>query len=96
MRDLPDLTRLAVAGTVIAVRLTPKAGRNAISDGPTGLLVRVTAVPEDGRATAAVVKLLAKAMRIAPSRLILVRGATSRDKVFRVASQAARAPEPRA
>ena len=49
-----------------------------------GIHVRVTAAPEDGRANAAVRKLLARAMGIAPSRLTLVGGATARDKLFRV------------
>ena len=41
-------------------------------------------VPEDGKANAAVIKLLAKALGVAKSRLVLVRGATSRDKLFRI------------
>mgnify|MGYP002653798025 CR=1 FL=1 len=49
-----------------------------------GIHVRVTAAPEDGRANAAVRKLLARALGIAPSRLTLVGGATARDKLFRV------------
>lgn len=46
------------------------------------LKITVTAAPENGKATAAVQALLARAMRIAPSDLELLRGATSRDKVF--------------
>mgnify|MGYP000583773230 CR=1 FL=1 len=44
----------------------------------------MTTVPEGGKATAAVVKLLAKALGVPKSRLELVRGETSLDKVFRV------------
>jgi len=44
----------------------------------------VTVVPEGGKATAAVVTLLAKALGVAKSRLTLLRGATGRDKVFRL------------
>jgi hypothetical protein len=44
----------------------------------------VTVVPEDGKATAAVVKLLAKALGVAKTRLTLLRGETSRDKLFRL------------
>lgn len=46
--------------------------------------VYVTAVPEDGKATKAVIALLAKHLGIAKSRLELVRGETARDKVFRI------------
>lgn len=72
------------SGTEFSVRVTPKAARNAvIQDGDT-LRVTVTTVPEDGKATAAVIKLLAKSLGVAKSRLTLIRGATSRDKVFRL------------
>lgn len=84
MRDLPDLSDLALPGTEIALRVTPKASRNGLSRDETGIRVSVTTVPEDGKATAAVRKILAKALGIAPSRLTLVRGATARDKVFRI------------
>lgn len=81
----PDLSRLAAAGTRFSVRVTPKASRNRIVEGDDGLIrVYVTTVPEDGKATAAVTKLLAKAIGVAKSDLVLVRGATDRVKVFRV------------
>ncbi|KFI30126.1 DUF167 domain-containing protein [Paenirhodobacter enshiensis] len=81
---MTDLSHLAVSGTEIALRVTPKASRNAIVAGEEGLRVYVTVVPEDGKANAEVTKLLAKALGIAKSRLVLLRGQTSRDKVFRV------------
>lgn len=71
-------------GTEFSVRVTPKAARNAVIQDGTAIRVTVTTVPEDGKATAAVIKLLAKSLGVAKSRLTLVRGATSRDKVFRL------------
>ncbi|MEC9197166.1 MAG: DUF167 domain-containing protein [Pseudomonadota bacterium] len=79
-----DLTHLSAVGTEIAVRVTPKASRNAIKEEDGVLRVYVTTVPEDGKANAAVVKLLSKAVGVPKSRLDLVRGHTSRDKVFLV------------
>lgn len=80
-----DLSHLNRPDVEIAVRVTPKARRNEVSvDEHGGLRVHVTAAPEDGKANAAVAKLLAKSIGIAKSRLVLVRGATSRDKLFRV------------
>ncbi|WP_204112928.1 DUF167 domain-containing protein [Shimia biformata] len=79
-----DLTHLATPGTEIAVRVTPKASRNLVKVEADGIRVYVTVVPEGGKANAAVQKLLAKALGVAKSRLVLVRGQTSRDKVFRV------------
>ena len=82
--DLPDLSGLAVQGAEIAVRVTPRASREAVTVEGGVVKVRVTVVPEDGKATAAVTRLLARAMGVAAGRLVLVRGATARDKVFRV------------
>ncbi|WP_417205530.1 DUF167 domain-containing protein [Antarctobacter sp.] len=81
----PDLSDLALPGTTLAVRVTPKAARNAVLRDDTGLRVTVTTVPEGGKANAAVIKLLAKALGVPKSRLELVRGDTSRDKLFRIA-----------
>jgi uncharacterized protein len=77
-----DLSALAVPGTQIAVRVTPKASANRLTYDDGALRAYVTTVPVDGKATAAVVKLLARALGIAPTRLTLIRGATARDKVF--------------
>ena len=65
-------------------KTSPRASRDAIDRGPDGLRIHVTAVPENGKANAAVVKILAKALGIPKSRLTLVRGETGRDKVFRI------------
>jgi len=81
---MTDLSHLSAPGTEIAVRVTPKASRNTIVAEDGAIRVYVTCVPEDGKANAAVQKLLAKALGVARSRLVLVRGATARDKVFRV------------
>ena len=78
------LAHLAAPGAEFTLRVTPKASRNALEETEAGLKVWVTVVPEDGKANKAVVKLLADALGVAKSRLVLVRGATSRDKVFRL------------
>jgi hypothetical protein len=83
-KDLPDLRRLVRSGAEIAVRATPKASRNALEQNAGELRARVTAVPEGGKANAAVQNLLAAALGIAPSDLVLIRGQTSRSKVFRI------------
>ena len=81
---LPDLSDLAEPGTEIALRVTPKASRNAITREDGQIRVYVTTVPEGGKANAAVVKLLAKALGVPKSRLELLRGQSGRDKLFRV------------
>ena len=81
---MTDLSHLAVEGAEIAVRVTPKASRDRILVEDDAIRVYVTTVPEDGKANKAVVKLLSKALGVPKVRIDLIRGATSRDKVFRI------------
>lgn len=81
---MADLSHMVQVGSTLAVRVTPRASRNAVlADGET-LRVMVTTVPEGGRANEEVTRLLAKALGIAKSRLVLIRGGSGRDKVFRI------------
>lgn len=68
----------------LAVRVTPGARREGIELGDGKLLVKVRVKPEDGKANAAVLELLAQALGLAVSQLDLLRGATGRDKVVRI------------
>lgn len=81
---MTDLSHLAREGAEFTLRVTPRARRNTIIAEGDLIRVHVTAPPEDGKANAAVAKLLAKALGVAKSRLTLLRGLTSRDKVFRL------------
>ena len=81
---MTDLSHLAHDGAEIRLRVTPRARRNAIIVEDGLIRVHVTAPPEDGKANAAVAKLLAKSLGVAKSRLTLLRGASSRDKLFRL------------
>lgn len=81
----PDLHHLAETGRGFDVRVTPRASVNAVRVDEGGAIrVSVTCVPENGKANAAVIKLLARAIGVPKSRLTLIRGATSRDKSFRI------------
>lgn len=82
----------AIAGGVrLAVRLTPRASRNAVqgtvelAGGGRALKVSVTAVPEAGKANAALVKLLAKALGVPKGAIEIVQGATDRNKLLAIA-----------
>lgn len=65
----------------ITVRLTPRGGRNAI-DGWHGsvLQARVSAAPVDGKANDALVRLLARALGVPVSRIVIVAGGQARLK----------------
>ncbi len=80
----PDPRALAMPGSEIALRVTPSASRGQVTLDGSRFVIRVTCAPEDGKASKAVTKLLAKALGVAPSRLVRGRGRAGRDKVFRV------------
>jgi uncharacterized protein len=76
---------LSSASGRIRVHLTPRARREAIDGWRDGILrVRVTAPPIEGRANEALVRLIAAALKIAPSRVRVVAGASARTKLVEV------------
>jgi uncharacterized protein len=82
--------RLEGGRMILHVRLTPKGGRDSLdgvetgADGKTCLKARVSAVPEDGKANAALVALLAKTFKVPKSAIRLVSGDTARMKQLEV------------
>jgi hypothetical protein len=69
----------------IEVRLRPGAGRDQLLPPREGVVqARVAAPPLDGRANRALCKLVAKRLGVAPSRVSLIRGERSRDKLLEV------------
>jgi uncharacterized protein len=80
---------------LLHVRVTPKSGQDAVegvetrADGRSRLKLRVRAAPEDGKANAAVERLLAGALRL-PRRNVRVSGGhQSREKQVSVLGAAA-------
>jgi uncharacterized protein len=77
-------------GVTLFVRLTPKSAKDAVEgveatdDGRAHLKARVRAVPEDGKANAALEKLLAKWLGIAARDVSIGAGATSRLKQVKI------------
>jgi uncharacterized protein (TIGR00251 family) len=70
---------------IIQVKVVPRASANQLilhEDGT--YTARVTAPPVGGEANQAVIRLLSKHLKVAPSRIELVSGATARTKRFRV------------
>jgi hypothetical protein len=81
---MTDLSHLALPGTTLAIRVTPNARRAGVELVEDQIRVAVTETPEAGKATEAARVALAKALGVAKTRLTLLRGATSRDKLFRL------------
>ncbi len=68
----------------IEVRVTPRSSRNQIVVDGNVIKVYVTAAPTDGEANKAVCALIAKKLGIAPSKVDVVSGLTSRNKVLEI------------
>ena len=75
------------SGVTFKVRVQPKASRNQV-DGYSAdrLRLRVTAPPQDGKANVAVITLLAETLGVPKSRLRIIRGHGSREKLVQVTS----------
>jgi uncharacterized protein (TIGR00251 family) len=82
-------------GVTVSLRVMPRAAKDKVAglarvaEGEVELKIGVTAPPEDGKANAAVIKLLAKAWKVPKSSLSIIKGAADRRKVILVAGDAA-------
>ena len=81
-----DPWRYSSGGISVALRVTPRGGRDDIdgietlANGRSVVKVRVRAIAEGGEANRAVTELLAKALRVPKAKVRLLSGATSRMK----------------
>ena len=78
------------AGTTFAVKVHPRAKKNAIT-GEVGdaLKVALTAPPVDGKANEACIEFFAKLLNLPRASVTIAAGQTSRNKVIRVAGWSA-------
>ena len=87
--------RPAPGGLALHLRVTPNAGADRIEgletrdDGNCVLRLRVRAVPDKGKANAAVIELLGKTLGLSKSHFSLVAGETARLKTVRIAGDPA-------
>jgi len=71
--------------TLLRVKVATKSSKNAIVGVRNGeLLISVTAVPENGKANEAIIKLLSKSLKYAKTKIDLISGSKSKNKLFRI------------
>ena len=81
---------------LLAVRLTPNASADRLqaiaqdAQGVRHLKIQVTAIPEDGKANKALIKLLSKALKCPKTSLSIVSSATDRTKVIALSGERTR------
>lgn len=81
----PELFRESPNGVTFRVKVVPRATREEIV-GVEGeaIKIRLQAPPVEGRANEALVKFLAKLLRVPRAHIEILHGASARDKVIRV------------
>jgi uncharacterized protein len=96
---MTDPWRYSTQGISVALRVTPRGGRDDIdgietlADGRSVVKVRVRAIAEGGEANRAVMELLAKALGVPKAKVRLLSGVTSRLKQIAVDGDPARLGE---
>jgi uncharacterized protein (TIGR00251 family) len=94
-----DAWRYSTQGISVALRVTPRGGRDEIdgletlANGRTVVKVRVRAVADGGEANRAVTELLAKALGVPKAKVRILSGTTSRLKQIAVDGDPARLGE---
>lgn len=81
-QNIPDTLNIKVTPKAKSERIKKETG----TDGAVLYKIYVTAAPEDGKANEAVLKLVAKALGIARSKLTITHGHTSRNKTIKINS----------
>src|SRR5437016_3011262 len=73
-------------GAALAVRVTPRASRNEITEIQTDgtVKVRLTAPPVEGDANKALIVFMAEVLGVPPSKLDIVAGLSGKDKLISV------------
>ena len=88
---MPAPWTATAGGILLTVRLTPRGGRDgidgvaALADGRCVLKARVRAAASEGEANAALVRLIARELGVAPRAVAVISGETARIKRLKVA-----------
>ena len=70
-------------GVTLPVKLIPNAGRDEIVGWENDALkIRITSVPEKGKANAHLIKLLAKSLKVSKSAISIMQGEKNRQKTL--------------
>src|SRR5712675_185398 len=94
-----DPWRYSTQGISVALRVTPRGGRDDIdgletlANGRTVVKIRVRAIAEGGEANRAVIEVLAKALGVPKGKIRVLSGTTSRLKQMAVDGDPARLGE---
>ncbi len=90
MTNQSSLARQDGPDVLLTVHVQPRASRNQVKVAPDRVSLRLTAPPVEGAANAACCSYLAECLGLPKSRLSVIRGLTSREKLVRITGSDAR------
>lgn len=69
-------------GLILPLRISPNASKNEIIKEDSGIKVKITAQPIDGKANKALIEFLSKQFKVPKSYFEILKGETSKDKTI--------------
>ena len=69
-------------GIIVQIKISPNASKNSVLKDETGVKIKLTAQPIEGKANKALVEYLAKLIKIPKSSIGILKGETSKDKTL--------------
>ncbi len=69
-------------GLIIQLKISPNASKNAILKDDTGLKIKLTAQPIEGKANKALIEFLSKQLKVPKTSIEIIKGDTSKDKTL--------------
>lgn len=69
-------------GIIVQLKIAPNSSKNEILKDDTGVKVKLTAQPIEGKANKALIEFLSKQFKIPKSSVIITKGETSKDKTL--------------
>lgn len=69
-------------GLLVQLKISPNASKNSILKDDTGVKVKLTAQPIEGKANKALVEFLSKELKIPKTSFEIVKGETSKEKTL--------------
>jgi uncharacterized protein (TIGR00251 family) len=69
-------------GLILNLKISPNASKNAVLKDETGVKIKLTAQPIEGKANKALVEFLSKQLKIPKTSIEILKGETSKDKTL--------------
>ena len=69
-------------GAMVSFKISPNAKKNEIIKDESGIKIKITAQPVEGKANKALIEFLSKQFKIPKTSIKIVKGETSKDKTI--------------